>query len=130
DDPSANPIWAADQGSCTARFSFTGKASGPGSRNPEHLRLTGNAPQSGYLVLRLLAFPAWLAEFNGQTLTNDRANALHTRPDGLIAIPVQRGPINLSLDWTTTPDVILGRVVSVISIALAALLAWFERRQQ
>jgi hypothetical protein len=128
DDSSANPIWAPDQHSCAATFSFTGKPAGPGSRHPEHLRLTGFAPQSGYLVLRLLAFPAWRATLDGHPLYRDRANSLHTRPDGLIAIPVERGAIDLAIDWTTTSDVWLGRSVSAVSVVLAALFAWFERR--
>ncbi len=128
DDPSANPIWAANQNSCSATFSFTRKAAGQASHNPEHIRLTGNAPQSGFLVLRLLAFPAWRAELNGQTLTSGLANAIHTRPDGLIAVRIERGPINLDLDWTTSPDVILGRVTSCTALVFAALVAWWERR--
>jgi hypothetical protein len=121
DDSSANPIWAQDQGSCLATFAAD-------RSNPEHLRLNAVVPQPGWLVLRLLAFPAWHAELNGQVLGSNRANALHTRPDGLIAIEVQRGPVNLTLDWATTPDVILGRWVSAIALVLAVLLACFERR--
>ncbi len=125
DDSSANPIWTQDQdsgqGTCAATFAAD-------RSNPEHLRLSAVVPQSGWLVLRLLAFPAWSAKLNGQLLTGDRANALHTRSDGLIAIPVQRGPINLDFSWKTTADVILGRVVSAISLLAAILLAWWERR--
>jgi hypothetical protein len=121
DDDSANPIWASDQGSCVATFAAD-------RSNPEHLRLNAVVPQSGWLVLRLLAFPAWRAELNGQTLTSDRANALHTRPDGLIAVRVERGTINLIIDWTTGPDVILGRVISAFAMLLAIVVGWFERR--
>jgi hypothetical protein len=125
DDSSANPIWAPDQnsgqGSCIATYASERSI-------PEHLQLNAAVPQSGWLVLRLVAFPAWSAKLNGQLLTGDRANTLHTRPDGLIAIPVQRGPINLDFSWKTTPDVILGRWVSALSILAAALIAWWERR--
>jgi hypothetical protein len=124
DDPDANPIWTRDHSSCAATFSWDG---GP-ARNPEHLRIIGTAPQAGYLVLKLLAFPAWRAELNGGPLYTDRANALHTRPDGLVAILVQRGPIRLTIDWTTTSDVGLGRLVSGISVLIAIVLAWLERR--
>jgi hypothetical protein len=121
DDSSANPIWAQDQGSCIATFTAD-------RSNLEHLRLNAVVPQSGWLVLRLLAFPAWSAKLNGQLLTGDRANVLHTRSDGLIAIPVQRGPVNVDLSWRTTSYVILGRWVTAISVVIAVLLAWFERR--
>ena len=128
DDPTANPIWAPDQGSCTATFQFAGAASGPSSRNPEHLRLTGAAHQSGFLVLRLLAFPAWRIQLNGIDLTSLRANPARTRPEGLIEIPVQPGAFNLAIDWSTSANQRLGRIVSTLSLAFAALMAWFERR--
>jgi hypothetical protein len=92
------------------------------------LRLNGVVPQSGFLVLRLLAYPAWYTELNGQVLTSDRANTLHRRSDGLIAIQVERGPVNVDLSWRTTSDVILGRWVTALSVFFAVLLAWFERR--
>ncbi|MGD0911970.1 MAG: hypothetical protein ABR928_08745 [Terracidiphilus sp.] len=121
DDSSANPIWTLDQKSCVATFATD-------RFDPEHLRLNAMVPQSGWLVLRLLAFPAWRAELNGQALASDRANALHTRPDGMIAVRVERGPIHLDISWKTTSDVILGRWVSAIALVLAVLPAWFERR--
>jgi hypothetical protein len=125
-DSSANPIWAPDQKSCSATFAFTGRASG--SRNPEHLRLSATIPQSGWLVLRLLAFPAWRVSINGVDQWKTIASRVRTRSDGLIAVQVQRGPINLDISWRTTVDVILGRVASTIALVLAILLAWFERR--
>ncbi|MGP8250401.1 MAG: hypothetical protein ACLQHF_00090 [Terracidiphilus sp.] len=128
DDSSANPIWAPGQGSCIATFAA-------GRFNPEHLRLNAVVPQSGWLVLRLLAFPAWRAELNGRLLTSVHFYALHTRPDGLIAVRAERGPINLTIDWTAEADpwlgnsgVVLGRWVSAIAVIIAILLAWWERR--
>ncbi len=121
DDDSANPIWTPDQKSCAATFEAD-------RSNPEHLRLNSSVPQSGWLVLRLLSFPAWQVIRNGVHLNRDRANQIRTRPDGLIAIPVQRGSIDLKIDWTTTPDAILGRWVSAIALLLVVLLAWWERR--
>jgi len=124
DDPDTNPIWAADQGSCIARFSWDGGA----ARNPEHLRMSGVAPQAGWLVLRQTSFPAWRVIRNGQPLHQDRVNQLRTRPDGLIAVRVERGPVDLAADWTTSGDVWFGRWVSAISLVLAMAVAWFERR--
>jgi len=121
DDDGANPIWTQNQGSCVVTFAAD-------RSNPEHLRFNAVIPQSGWLVLRLLAFPAWNAELNGQLLTSDRVYALHTRPDGLIVVHAQRGPIDLDLTWRTTAGVILGRAVSTIALLLATLLAWYERR--
>jgi len=137
DDDSANPIWAPDQKSCIAAFAFAGSSSGPSSLNPEHLRLFGSAPQSGYLVLRLLAFPRWQVHLNGQLIEGDLIPAPHTRPDGLIAVRVERGPINLTIDWTAevpnwlgSSGVVLARWVTTIALLLTILLAWYERRHQ
>ncbi len=41
---------------------------------------------------------------NGAKVTN-----LPAREDGLIAVPVSQGPIALTVDWTATRDVIIGR---------------------
>jgi|HubBroStandDraft_1064217.scaffolds.fasta_scaffold27599_2 hypothetical protein len=121
DDPDANPIWSADQGSCVATFAAD-------RSNPEHLRVNATAPQSGWLVLKLLAFPAWRATLNGRPLYHDIANQLRTRPDGLIAVRVERGPVELRVDWTNRPEVILARWVSAVAVLFAIALAWFERR--
>jgi hypothetical protein len=48
--------------------------------------------------------------------------------DGLIAIPVSQGPVEVSEDWTTTPDVFAGRCVSLVALVLLAFLARFERK--
>jgi hypothetical protein len=53
---------------------------------------------------------------------------LPKREDGLLAVPVLEGPVVLSVDWTTTPDVMAGRWISGISalivLALAGLWAY------
>ena len=121
DDDSANPIWTPDQKSCIATFASD-------RSNPEHLRLNAVIPQSGWLVLRLLAFPAWKVSIEGVDQDIVIANQVHTRPDGLIAVHVQRGPIDLDLTWRTAADVILGRAVSALALVFAVLLAWYERR--
>ena len=48
------------------------------------------------LVLHLMRYPAWTVRLNGQLFTS-----LPHRDDGLIAVPVPSGPINLTIDWTT-----------------------------
>jgi hypothetical protein len=114
--PEANPVWLPAQGSCIATATAT-------LREPEHLRIATAAPRAGFLILRLRSFPAWQIRLNGQLETN-----LSARVDGLIAIPVSQGPVEVSVDWTTTRDVIAGR--SVVCVALLALIALglFEHR--
>jgi hypothetical protein len=104
------------QGSCIA----TATAS---RREPEHLRIATDAPRTGFLILRLRSYPAWQIRMNGQLAAN-----LPERVDGLVAIPVSQGPVEITADWTTTPDMIAGRSVSLMALALLASLALYERR--
>src|SRR6266702_1784255 len=118
-DPDMTPFWSAAQKSCDATFSF---APDPGSTT-EHLRIRGISPHTGFLVLRLRAYPAWQVRVNGRAAT-----ALPSRPDGLLAVPVPEGPIDLGIDWITTSDVRFGRWISLIALVFAAALGLAERR--
>ena len=104
DDP--QPVWHLDQGSCDP---FPAIA----SDGEEHRRVRGMASHAGYLILRLRRYPAWSIHVNGEPAMNQG-----NREDGLMAVPVQAGFVDVTMDWTTTPDVKLGRWIS-----LAALLA-------
>ena len=95
----------------------------PWSGSPEHLRLVTQLPKSGWLILRLNRYPAWRVSLNGQEQKN-----LPQRADGLIVVPAQAGQADLAVDWQTTPDVWLGRGLSLLGVlALTALWA-LERR--
>ncbi|MGO9795322.1 MAG: 6-pyruvoyl-tetrahydropterin synthase-related protein [Terracidiphilus sp.] len=132
DDPDANPAWAPDQNTCQATFTQVGGL----QTNPEHRSFDAGIPHSGYLVLRLLRYPAWAIRLNGQlltadptaTLTADQLAALPQRADGLIAVPVPSGPIRLTIDWTITRDVLYGRWLCGISLLLLACLWFYELR--
>jgi hypothetical protein len=119
DDPGSNPVWSRDQGSCQATFRFRDGI----QTNPEHRELSASVAHAGFLVLRLLRYPAWRIRVNGQLLP-----ALPLRDDGLIAVPVPQGPFELTIDWTTTPDVLAGRWVGAVCGLLLICLWWLERR--
>jgi len=119
DDPDANPSWSADQGSCQATFT----AVGGNQMNPEHRRIDVTIPHAGYLVLRLLRYPAWMVRLNGRPPAT-----LPRRDDGLIALAVPQGPVDLTVDWTTTPDNLLGRWLSAVSVLLLLALCLLERK--
>jgi hypothetical protein len=125
DDPDANPAWTPDQNTCQATFA---EVAG-NQTNPEHRTFVATIPHSGYLVLRLLRYPAWTVRLNGQPLTANRFPALPKRDDGLIAVPVPLGPIHLTIDWTITPDVLAGRWLCAISALLLTGLWLYERRR-
>jgi len=117
-------LWTPSQNTCLSTFSA---ATDPKS-TPEHFRLSAQIPHSGYLVLRLLNFPAWRVEVNGATLTAATTPALYKRDDGLIAFPVHPGPLNVSVDWTTTPDVTASRWITALCLVLLIALFAIERR--
>lgn len=110
-----NPKWSAVQGSCMA----TAQAR---ARLPESLRMTVFAPRDGFLILKLRSYPAWRIVTNGQPL-----RSLPQRDDGLIAIPVAAGPVSVAVDWTTTPDVVVGRCLSILAVLGLVGLVRLER---
>jgi hypothetical protein len=74
-------------------------------------------------VLHLMRYPEWSVHLNGQLLAS-----LPDRDDGLVAVPVPQGPINLTIDWTRSPGDLAGRWLSVLSIFLLFALSRCERR--
>ncbi len=116
DSPGETPAWRLEQGSCETTASAR-------LRQPEHLRFATTAPHAGYMILRLLSYPAWRITVNGKP-----TGASHSRDDGLIVVPVPQGPVEVAVDWTTTGDVIAGRCVSCLAAALLVALWWIERK--
>jgi hypothetical protein len=114
--PDAVPDWRPAQGTCEAVATAQ-------TRQPEHLRIEMAAPHAGYLILRLSRFPAWRI-----TVNHAPARFSEPRDDGLIAVSVPAGPVELTADWTTTPDVVAGRCVSAFALLLLMALRPFERR--
>jgi hypothetical protein len=91
---------------------------------PEHKEVAGVADHAGYLVVRLRAYPAWRATVNGQPV---QAGAEQIY--GLMAIPVPQGSVDVHIDWATTEDVLVGRLVSVTAIFLLGLIDVAEGRR-
>jgi hypothetical protein len=116
------PVWDEKQGSCDQTF--------PASpvrvrQRAEHFGLLGVTDHAGYLVLRLTRYPAWEVRVNGRQVTN-----LPKRDDGLLAVPVLAGPVVLSVDWTTTPDVVAGRWITALSALVLTVLGLLKRRSE
>ena len=53
--------------------------------------------------------------------------ALPHRDDGLMAIPVTTGHVELAIDWTTTRDAVIGRWLSTLALIALLGLYFFER---
>jgi hypothetical protein len=115
-NPVDNPAWRADQGSC--RSTATAQL-----RQAEHMRIETVAPRAGFLILRLRRYPAWRVTLNKQLVSN-----IPVRDDGLIAVPVSQGPVEVSVDWAATPDVIAGRCVSVLALLAIIAVGLTERK--
>ncbi len=119
-DDDGNLVWDASQKTCQATFpAVTGWET-----DPEHLRIRAATTQAGFLVLRLLSFPAWSVRVNGELMRD-----LPQREDGLLAVPVPAGEVNVTADWVITPDVILSRWVTAVSALLLLAVFFFERRR-
>jgi hypothetical protein len=110
------PTWRPDQGSCEATATAQLK-------RPEHLTLATQTAHSGFLILRLVSYPAWRITVNGKAV-----EPADLRDDGLIAVPVPQDSVALAVDWTTTPDVIAGRCVSALALILLIGLCVLERK--
>lgn len=107
---SINTPWVSAADSTSAIASFA-----PGSTSEKkYLRLT--APTAGFAVLKLREYQAWKIEVNGK-----RVERRPQRPDGLLTLPIAAGENEIEIRWSATPDVILSRVLSLLS--LAGLLA-------
>jgi hypothetical protein len=81
--------------------------------------------------LHLREYAAWQARVNGRLLAfgaDPVLTPLPRREDGLMAVPVPKGKVELAIDWTITRDVVIGRWLSAISLLLLAGLCIAERR--
>jgi hypothetical protein len=118
----STPAWRPNQGSCEATATAQ-------VREPEHMRIAMVAAHPGFVVLRLMSYPAWRVTVNGQRLAPfEPSEQADLRDDGLIAVPVPRGPVELTVDWSSTPDVVFGRCVSALALLLLVGLGLLERR--
>jgi len=110
------PVWTATQGSCDAVFPFP-------HQNPEKKEMNARLAHAGFLILRLRAYPAWTVKVNG----HEQKDLPH-RDDGLMVVPVPQGPVHLTVEWTTTPDVRLSRWIAALAAMLLVLLWLGERK--
>ncbi len=111
--------WNKTQGGCMATFPITHT----GRPAAEHLLVHFDAPQPGFLVVRLRSYPAWRITLNGTTLDH-----LPERNDGLIAVPVTAGHGDLRIDWQVTGSGIAARWLSGLSLVCLIALFFVERK--
>jgi hypothetical protein len=122
------PGWDPANGHCDATYSWLRHN---GKLSPEHRRLVANLPHAGFLVLHLRDYAAWQVRVNGNLLAfgaDPLRPPLPHRDDGMMAVPVPAGHIELALDWAVTPDEVTGRRVSFLALLAFAGLLLIERR--
>ncbi len=81
------------------------------------------APAAGYVVLRLMEYPAWEVLCNGVEV-----HQRPMRPDGLMAIPVPAGTNVIEVRWRMPGDLRAGIAISLGALAVTLALGWKERR--
>jgi hypothetical protein len=122
------PEWDPANGHCDATYSWLRRK---GQLSPEHLRLSAEIPNAGFLVLHLRNYAAWQVRLNGNLLAFGADSILPPLPhrdDGLMVIPVTQGHADVAIDWATTRDEIIGRWLSGLALLLLTILFVAERR--
>ncbi|MFL6428490.1 MAG: 6-pyruvoyl-tetrahydropterin synthase-related protein, partial [Acidobacteriaceae bacterium] len=89
----------------------------------EHRLVSLNTPAAGYAVFRLMDYPAWTIHRNGVEITQRPR-----RDDGLLTIPIPQGRSQIDIRWRTTPDIRIGRALSLLGFCVLAFAWWLERR--
>jgi hypothetical protein len=122
------PEWDSANGHCDATYSWMRNK---GQVGAEHRRIRAEIPHTGFLILHLREYAAWQVRVNGRLLAfeaNPVLTPLPHRDDGMMAVPVPQGHVEVAIDWATTRDVIIGRWLSAIFLILLAALYIAERR--
>ncbi len=127
-----NPAWHADPaaeiGNSAIGNSAIGNSGTAGASidierwTAERKRIVVESSHSGYLVLRLMDYPAWRVRRNGAP-----AAARPRRDDGLMAVPIAAGRTTVDVSWTATRDVWIGRGISLLGLCMLAVLALARR---
>lgn len=124
------PAWDGEPANCKSlrwrQMSLMADPSAPEASRymPEQKWFMGIAEHAGYLILRLRYYPAWGVKVNGIPVT-----AVAERERGLMAVPIPAGNVQVSVNWTTTSDVIAGRIVSGVAFLLITGMYFFERKR-
>lgn len=122
------PAWDPANGHCDATYSWQRQK---GHAAPEHLRLAADIPHAGYLILHLRSYAAWKVDVNGLVVALGASPIYATLPhrdDGLLTVPVSQGRVRLDVDWTTTGDTVMGRLLSLMSLGYITVLCLIERK--
>jgi len=88
----------------------------------ERKRLAVNMPQESRIALRVLNYPAWRVEVNGNRIEPQRADDVNE-----MVVPVPSGGSTVNIRFRRTWDRTTGIILSLLSLLLLAIL-WFAGR--
>src|SRR5689334_137244 len=91
----------------------------------EHRDVLIDSAAAGYAVFRLMDYPAWVVRRDGVTLVEHPR-----RDDGLVTVPVPQGRSHIDIGWRTTPDIWIGRALSLFGLSIFAGIWYRERRKR
>ncbi len=92
---------------------------------PERKVFSVNSPGPLLLKLRLLAYPAWQGQLNGEAVPLEAEQGT-----GRMLLPVPAGSSHVEIRFVRTWDRIIGMIISVITILVLALLPSLFRSQK
>lgn len=82
------------------------------------------SPAPARLALRLLNYPAWRVEVNGQTVQPERMDDVNQ-----MVVPVDEGSSRIRVRFMRTMDRNIGDAIAALSALLALVLVWSGRRK-
>ncbi len=91
--------------------------------SPEHRAVRLDTPAAGYAVFRLMDYPAWTVRRDGVEVAQRPR-----RDDGLLTLPVPQGRSQIDIRWRITPDVWIGRALSLLGLCAFGFVWYRERR--
>jgi hypothetical protein len=94
----------------------------------EERRMVVRADRGGYLIVRMMDFPAWHLRIDG----HDAPAQMRTtqRDDGLLAVPVAEGVERLDLVYREPEDVLHGRLISLSAALLLLVMSVWGLRDK
>jgi hypothetical protein len=91
----------------------------------EHREVVVTTSSPAYAVFQLMDYPAWRVEVNGKPVSP----RLH-RDDGLLTIPLNTGGSAITIDYSTTRDVELGRALTLLALCILTILFLQTKRRR
>jgi hypothetical protein len=91
----------------------------------ENKEIEIHTPVPAFAIFQLMDYPAWRIQMNGTPVT-----IRPRRDDGLLTVPLQTGRSVISIRYTATRDVQLGRALSLLALCIIVMLLIQTKRRR